>query len=275
MNVDAATGGGFSPDVVFQAMRPSAAGPEPPPGSGAERVLSARYCLIVTPMPTLNFVEPLDLPPSEATDAVAEVRALLRARDRHQAAWFVDTSPPDLHEQLIAFGMTPYTDAPLEPRSTCMALTRRPTGTTSPEIVVRQAVDRDDFVAVGKMSATVFGVTGADRDGLIEGMLARFELQKQGLTKMSTYLALIDGELVGEAQALVMPSGINLSGSSVLPAARGRGVYRALVSARWDEAMERDLSALTVQAGAMSAPILQRLGFETVGTQLVLCDRFD
>ena len=226
-------------------------------------------------MPTLNFVEPLDLPPSEATDAVAEVRALLRARDRHQGAWFVDTSAPDLHEQLTALGMTPYTDAPLEPQSTCMALTRPPNGSPSPEIVVRQAVDEADFLAVGEMSATIFGVTGADRAGLIEGMLARFELQKQGLSKMSTYLALIDGELVGEAQALVMPSGINLSGSSVLPSARGRGVYRALVSARWDEGVERDLPALTVQAGVMSAPILRRLGFEAVGTQLVLCDRFD
>jgi GNAT superfamily N-acetyltransferase len=74
---------------------------------------------------------------------------------------------------------------------------------------------------------------------------------------------------------MVMPSGINLSGSSVLPAARGRGVYRALVAARWDEAVERHLPALTVQAGVMSAPILERLGFESVGTQLVLCDRFD
>ena len=94
MSVDATPGGGFSADVVFQALKPSAAGPEPPAGSGAVRLMSPRYCLIVTPMPTLNFVEPLDLPPSEATDAVAEVRALLRARDRHQGAWFVDTSAP-------------------------------------------------------------------------------------------------------------------------------------------------------------------------------------
>ena len=128
--------------------------------------------------------------------------------------------------------------------------------------MVRQAVGREDFLAVGEMSATIFGVTGADRSGLIDGMLARFELQQQGRSKMSTYLALIDGELVGEAQAMVMPSGINLSGSSVLPAARGRGVYRALVSARWDEAVERDLPASTVQAGVMSAPILQRLGVD-------------
>lgn len=275
MNVNSSAASGFAADVVFQAMRPAAAGPEPPAGSGAERVMSPRYCLIVTPMPTLNFIEPLDLPPSEASDVVTEARALLRTRGRHQAAWFVDTSPPELHERLTLLGMTPYTDPPLEPQSTCMALTRRPTGAPSPDVVVRQAVDRDDFLAVGEMSATIFGVSDADRAGHIESMLARFELQEQGRTMMSTFLALIDGELVGEAQAMILSSGINLAGSSVLPAARGRGVYRALVAARWDEAVQRDRPVLTVQAGVMSAPILERLGFETVGTQFVLCDRFD
>ena len=46
---------------------------------------------------------------------------------------------------------------------------------------------------------------------------------------------------------------------------RGRGAYRALVRARWDVAVERGTPALTVSAGAMSRPILERLGFVTVG----------
>jgi hypothetical protein len=45
---------------------------------------------------------------------------------------------------------------------------------------------------------------------------------------------------------------------------RGRGIYRALVRARWDEAERRGTPALVVQAGKMSRPILERLGFETV-----------
>ena len=40
MSVDATPGGGFSADVVFQALKPSAAGPEPPAGSGAVRLMS-------------------------------------------------------------------------------------------------------------------------------------------------------------------------------------------------------------------------------------------
>ena len=48
------------------------------------------------------------------------------------------------------------------------------------------------------------------------------------------------------------------------PAARGQGAYRALVRARWDEAVQVGQPALVVHAGAMSRPILERLGFHAV-----------
>jgi hypothetical protein len=54
---------------------------------------------------------------------------------------------------------------------------------------------------------------------------------------------------------------------------RGRGVYRALVRARWDAAVAHDTHALTVTAGRMSRPILERLGFVTVGWVDCLLDR--
>jgi len=38
--------------------------------------------------------------------------------------------------------------------------------------------------------------------------------------------------------------------------ARGRGAYRALVAARWADAVERGTPALVTQAGAMSKPML-------------------
>jgi predicted acetyltransferase len=53
-------------------------------------------------------------------------------------------------------------------------------------------------------------------------------------------------------------------GGAVLPEARGRGAYRALVRARWDDAVARGTPALTVGAGPMSEPILRRLGFEQI-----------
>jgi GNAT superfamily N-acetyltransferase len=46
--------------------------------------------------------------------------------------------------------------------------------------------------------------------------------------------------------------------------ARGRGCYRALVRARWDEAVRRGTPAVTVTANDKSGPVLHKLGFEKV-----------
>jgi GNAT superfamily N-acetyltransferase len=80
------------------------------------------------------------------------------------------------------------------------------------------------------------------------------------------FVALVDGRVVGSAGASYTDAGLYLGGGNVAKAARGRGVYRALVRARWDVAVARGTPALVVQAGQMSRPILERLGFRTVCT---------
>ena len=69
--------------------------------------------------------------------------------------------------------------------------------------------------------------------------------------------------------------GLLLYGGATLPHARGRGAYRALLRVRWDDAVALGTPALITQGGAMSRPILERLGFERVGEVDVLLDRFD
>jgi len=54
---------------------------------------------------------------------------------------------------------------------------------------------------------------------------------------------------------------MSLFGGSSLPEHRGRGHYRALVAARARHALAHGACALIVDAGPMSAPILERLGF--------------
>ena len=54
----------------------------------------------------------------------------------------------------------------------------------------------------------------------------------------------------------------------------GLGAYRALVRARWEAAAARGTPVLTVGAGAMSRPILERLGFSIVGWADNLLDEF-
>ena len=63
-----------------------------------------------------------------------------------------------------------------------------------------------------------------------------------------------------------------LISGGVLAEARGHGAYRALVRARWDDAVGAGQHALVVHAGAMSRPILERLGFHAAAEQEVLLD---
>jgi GNAT superfamily N-acetyltransferase len=65
-----------------------------------------------------------------------------------------------------------------------------------------------------------------------------------------------------------------VAGGVTLPAFRGRGIYRALVRARWDDAVRLGAGALVVNAMVdTSYPILARLGFRAVGRIRLLADR--
>ena len=116
-------------------------------------------------------------------------------------------------------------------------------------------------------------MSAADRSGLEARVDEFHRLHENGYSRM--YLAFVDGEPAGMARGSFQDAGIHLSGGAVLPWARGRGAYRAMVEARWHDAVSRGTPALTVQAGSMSRPILERLGFVEVAKIRVLCDRFD
>lgn len=120
----------------------------------------------------------------------------------------------------------------------------------------------DEAVAAGDAAHEAFE-TPPERRSSHDALAAQFEALRKSRSG-AVYGAWLDGELVGSARAFFSPRGVLLAGGSTLPAARGRGVYRALVRARWDDAVEAGLPALVVHAGAMSRPILERLGFEQV-----------
>jgi hypothetical protein len=84
----------------------------------------------------------------------------------------------------------------------------------------------------------------------------------------------MDGAIVGAGRSMPVEQGLLLFGGATLPEARGRGAYRALIRARWEEAVGRGAAALFTQAGAMSRPILEKLRFEQVGHVHLLLDEF-
>ncbi len=84
----------------------------------------------------------------------------------------------------------------------------------------------------------------------------------------------LDGQLVCTGTAAPTPHGFLLYGGATLPSARGRGAYRSLVRARWDDSVSWGTPVLITQGGSMSRPILERLGFAPVGHVQMLVDDF-
>jgi predicted GNAT family acetyltransferase len=83
---------------------------------------------------------------------------------------------------------------------------------------------------------------------------------------ISLYVAYAEGQPVSSAWIRFHETSrfASLWGGSTLPAYRRRGIYTAMLAARAQEALERGARFLTVDAGPMSRPILEKLGFQVL-----------
>lgn len=218
--------------------------------------------------PSWNVAQRLRLEPDEVDATVAEVRGLLRKRGRAACTWEVGSSatPADLLERLRAHGCVDDRD----PHVIGMVLTEPPPAPAE-SIEARPVRDFAEFRAAQHVAEEAFGGTVEMDDALVR---ARYEEQVE-TGGWTTFVALVDGEIVASATSTDVDGAVTLNGGAVAPRARGRGAYRALVTARWDDAVARGMPALVTQAGAMSRPILERLGFRAVCEIWILLDEFD
>jgi GNAT superfamily N-acetyltransferase len=117
-----------------------------------------------------------------------------------------------------------------------------------------------DVEAVLAMQESVFG---RGRGPSIESSLATLE---SGGAQM--WLAEVDGTVVCGGRLQVVPGTqfAGIWGGSTLPEHRGRGIYRALVSARARSAVHLGARYLHSDSTDMSRPILQRAGLVPVTT---------
>jgi GNAT superfamily N-acetyltransferase len=130
----------------------------------------------------------------------------------------------------------------------------------------------EEFADSTRVELAVFDVPEEGRAKMEAELEERFAEYVTADNPYRRWLARVDGQVVGTAGAVRGEVAVNLFGGGVLPQARGRDVYRALVKARWEDAKQRDTPALTVQAGRMSRPVLERLGFVFIAPMLTYVD---
>lgn len=200
--------------------------------------------------------------------AVAGIRAILRERGREGAEWELGESctPVDLVERLSTLGIVPDED---EPVAIGMVLAAGSEVPSPPGVSARPVASSDELVTARRIQHEAFGGSS----DAVEVAQAEADFASEGVTG-STFLAFVDETPVAAAYASYTPLGLLLFGGATLPAARGRGAYRALVAARAREAVERGTPVLVTHAGQMSRPILERLGFTPVARIDRLLDVF-
>jgi len=269
----AAVTGTIPPAVRSTALFPIATGPDVPAALPLERVRGDGVAALLLPGPSGALVEVRSLAGDRLESELERLRALLRERGKTRAAWFVPVGaePADAARRLRRLGLEPYEEPPFEPRFASMVRVQ-PTEAAPPGVVARFPETFEEYLAGVHVGEEAFAVPEEDRRAWHEHERTIWELQASGRSPSRLLVALVDGEVVGNASALLCDHAVNLLGGSVRPDMRGRGVYRALVRARWEVAAARGTPALTVQAGAMSRPVLERLGFETVGWTDCLLD---
>lgn len=240
-------------------------------GRGNERIVDPRFVIAFSPGtgPHSSVVQRFRVADTEVDERIDEIRALVAARGRKMCAWEVADSatPPDLVERLLTRGCVPDPDEPL---AIGLVLTEPP-GDDSPRVTARPVETLTEFEQAMRIAHEAFGSSEAVVAEGVANAAKAFENEGHG---WRTYLAFVDGEPVARATAGFTDHGVLLFGGATLESARGHGAYRALVRARWDDAVAAGTPVLVTHAGAMSRTILTRLGFREVSRIHILLDTF-
>jgi hypothetical protein len=244
------------------AEYPNAFGPL---GPRDERIDTGRYTLCMGPGKTWNTVQRQRFALGEVEDVIAEVRAALRERGRTQTQWEVGSSAAEgLVDALLEHGLVRDKD----PYAVALVLTREPPPVAE-GLTARQIASFEEYAAANAVQWEAFEMSENEVAENRELLAQRY---RETVNVM--HAVWLDGEIVCAGTAAPTEHGFLLYGGATAKRARGRGAYRALNRARWDDAVARGIPALITQGGSMSRPILERLGFERVGEVHMLLDVF-
>ncbi len=237
-----------------------------PPSSGTRVVRRAGFSLVVRH--ERATVEGIRLEGDAVGAAVAEARALARAQGATELVWWIGelSRPVGLAERLSAEGLAPWAEEPLLVTLAIDGAPAAPDG-----VQVERVRDLGAYRAALEVDWEAWAVPEDARAPRRAGAAAAWD-REEASGRVVHHIACIEGRVAGFSRLVGTESAGVLMGGAVAPWARGRGAYRALVHARWEASVARGIPRLVTAAGAMSTPILERLGFTRIGEVRLLGD---
>lgn len=253
----------MDPDLLGPAEEP---GLWTPPGPATRIVDGAGFTLVARH--ERATVERIRLGAGEVAGAVHRARSLARAFGVEEVVWWAGelSEPADLVARLRDRGLEPFAEEPL-----LLTLTTDHEPPPAEGVEVIRVDDLETFRTALEVDSEAWGIPETARARRRLTAAATWEHERAS-GRIDVHLAVIDGRPAGFSRLVALPAAGILMGGAVLPWARGRGAYRALVRARWDASAARGVPRLLTSAGAMSAPILRGLGFEPIGEVHLLHD---
>ena len=240
------------------------------PAPGVEVIDTARYLIQIVPdfpIAGPNNVTWIRSALEAVDDLVREVREVFAAR-RLRFAWILDpdVQPPDLADRLRGHDIRP------DPHGEDAALMVLPVGAAVAAPAVAGLEIHDASQSYEMCEAAEHAADEAFGGGafgapsfLDEGRPRRYD-HLRATSNRRLLLATVHDEPAGSASlVLYPPHGALMNGGSVRPKFRGLGVYRAMVAERMRMIREAGAAGAVVWGGEMSRPILETLGFQTVG----------
>lgn len=256
------------PEVLAFAEDPGA---YVPPEPGDERVVNDRFSLTFSPGEHFwsTSVCRVRFSREGVRHGVADVRGLMEERGRREAVWTLGPSstPDDVLERFLELGLEKESDD----GSAILTLTEPPV-VRAGSVEVRVVATYEDHLAAVEAAIEGFGLSEHDAEDERRRAAETFEAERTG-GNVARFLATLDGEPVATAHATYSAFGAYVGGVATIPAARGRGAMSAVIAAAWTDCVRHGAPALVCFGGAMSAPILERLGFRPQGSVQHLIDR--
>ena len=240
--------------------------------AGWKRVEGRHVVACFHTYPIAQVVEPTTLGPADVDAAVEEARELVRAEGKDRLVWWIEPGFEWLGPELERRGLVNEETPGFESVENAMALVEPPSGKSSDGVTVNLVETIDDLAACDRVTAEAFEMGDQAGEEMDKDRAERYAAYTSPDNPSRQFNASLDGRVVGTGASVIGKHGVNLFAAGVLPEARRRGVYRALIRARWDLAVELGRPALTVQAGRMSRPVLESVGFSFIAAAKMYVD---